>query len=60
MPNQGNQFTVKLKKTHIGWGTYRYTNSRPQITGECYIPIPSKAAHQYGILILNILKEKMF
>ena len=49
MPKQGDQFIVELKKTNIDWGTYRNTNSRPQITGECYIPIPSSAAHQYGI-----------
>lgn len=49
MPKQGDQFIVELKKTNIDWGTYRNINSRPQITRECYIPIPSKAAHQYGI-----------
>ena len=49
MPKQGDQFIVELKETHIGWGTYRYTNSRPQIEGECYIPIPSLDAHRYGI-----------
>ena len=49
MPKQGDQFIVELKETHIGWGMYRYTNSRPQIEGECYIPIPSLDAHRYGI-----------
>ncbi|HFI0025760.1 TPA: hypothetical protein ACGOVU_001349 [Streptococcus suis] len=53
MPNRGDQFTVKLGSTNIGWGTYRHTNSRPQITGECYIPIPSSQAHQYGIYNSN-------
>ncbi|HEM6112184.1 TPA: hypothetical protein U2B98_001125 [Streptococcus suis] len=53
MPNRGDQFTVTLGSTNIGWGTYRHTNSRPQITGECYIPIPSSQAHQYGIYNSN-------
>lgn len=53
MPNRGDQFTVTLGSTNIEWGTYRYTNSRPHITGECYIPIPSSHAHQYGIYNSN-------
>lgn len=53
MPKQGDQFIVELKETNIEWGTYRNTNSRPQITGECYIPIPSSAAHQFGIYNSN-------
>ncbi|MGT2911628.1 hypothetical protein ACVR1I_07975 [Streptococcus cameli] len=53
MPHQGNQFTISLKSTHIGWGVHRYTDSRPLITGECYIPIPSKYAHQFGIYNSN-------
>ena len=53
MPKQGDQFTVELKETNIEWGTYRNTNSRHQITGECYIPIPSSAAHQFGIYNSN-------
>lgn len=53
MPNRGDQFTVTLGSTNIEWGTYRYTDSRPHITGECYIPIPSSHAHQYGIYNSN-------
>lgn len=53
MPKQGDQFIVELKETNIDWGTYRNTNSRPQITGECYIPIPSSVAHQFGIYNSN-------
>ena len=53
MQNQGNQFIVELTETHIGWGTHRHTNSRPQIEGECYIPIPSSVAHQFGIFNSN-------
>lgn len=53
MPKQGDQFIVELKETNIKWGTYRNTNSRPQITGECYIPIPSSVAHQFRIYNSN-------
>ncbi|WP_161978629.1 hypothetical protein [Streptococcus sp. S784/96/1] len=53
MPSQGDQFIITLSSTHIGWGTYRYTNSRPLITGECYIPIPSQYAHQFKIYNSN-------
>ena len=58
MPKQGDQFIVELTETHIGWGTYRYTKSRPQITGECYIPIPSSEAHQFGIYNSNHTQGK--
>lgn len=53
MPQAGDCFTVTLKSTHIGWGTHRYSNSRPLITGECYIPIPAHCAHQYSIYNSN-------
>lgn len=58
MPKQGDQFIVELKETNIEWGTYRNTNSRPQITGECYIPIPSSVAHQFGIYNSNHTQGK--
>lgn len=53
MPNKGNQFIVSLQSTHIGWGIHRYTDSRQPISGECYIPIPSSVAHQFGIFNSN-------
>ena len=53
MPKAGDCFSIILKSTHIGWGTHRYTNSRPLITGECYIPIPAQSAHQYSIYNSN-------
>lgn len=49
MPVKGNCFVVKLKKTHIEWGTHRYTDSREPIYGETYIPIPSDVAYKFSI-----------
>jgi hypothetical protein len=42
MANAGDIFTVTLKKCHIGWGTYRHTNTRTKRKGEGYLPIPAK------------------
>lgn len=53
MAQSGDYFSVTLKTTHIGWGTHRYTDSRPLITGECYIPIPIQFARQFGIYNSN-------
>ena len=53
MPQVGDSFTVTLKSTHIGWGTHRYSDSRPLITGECYIPIAAHCACQYEIYNSN-------
>lgn len=49
MAKTGDSFEVTLKKTHVGWGTYRKTNSRSPRPNEGYLPIPSKIA-----LSLNI------
>lgn len=45
----GQSFVVEIKPAHIGWGTYRYTNTRDPIYGEGYIKIPREYAHEFGI-----------
>lgn len=53
MANAGNTYIITLCKSHLEWGTLRYTNSRDQIYGEGYIPIPADYAHSYGLLNNN-------
>ncbi|PJJ09001.1 hypothetical protein CLU83_2316 [Flavobacterium sp. 1] len=57
MPNTGNYYLATLKKTHLGWGTHRKTNSRPQINNESYLPIPSKYALSFNITNLHFTKQ---
>jgi len=57
MPNTGDSYIVTLKKTHLGWGTHRKTNSRPKIKNEGYIPIPSKYAIAFQITNLHYKKR---
>lgn len=56
MPTTGNSYIATLKKTHLGWGTHRKTNSRPKIKNEGYIPIPYKYA--FGFQITNLHYKK--
>jgi hypothetical protein len=49
MATAGQSFTVEIKPSHIGWGTYRHTATRDPIYGEGYIKIPSEYAHRYDI-----------
>lgn len=53
MANAGDNYTVELKEAHLGWGTYRHTNSRPPRQGECYLPIPRNEAVR-----LNLFNSK--
>lgn len=53
MAKAGDSYVVTLKKTHIEWGTHRYTGSRNQIYGEGYIPIPSSYAYRFDLLNSN-------
>ena len=57
MPNTGNFYIATLKKTHLGWGTHRTTNSRPKIKNEGYIPIPSKYAFSFNITRCALYKK---
>lgn len=56
MAKTGDSFEVTLKKTHVGWGTYRKTNSRSPIPYEGYLPIPLKVA--LSLNITNVHNKK--
>lgn len=43
MANTGS-YKIELRKAHLCWGTYRYTDTRELIYGEGYIPIPKAKA----------------
>lgn len=49
MPRRGDIFIVALKPSHLGWGTYRYTDTRDPIYGEGYIKIPRHYAERFEI-----------
>ena len=66
MANRGDSYTITLKKSHLEWGTHRYTGTRDQIYGEGYIPIPSEYAYRFGLLnnngtgYMDILGQNIF
>lgn len=49
MPKAGDSFIVRLEPSHLGWGTYRYTNTREPVYGEGYIKIPRHDAENFNI-----------
>ncbi|AEO12429.1 hypothetical protein SAMN05428976_10925 [Clostridium sp. USBA 49] len=49
----GNSYTIQLKPSHLGWGDYRYTNTRDIIYGEGYIPLPKPYAKAFNIFNSN-------
>ena len=49
MPRAGDAFIVTLKPSHLGWGIYRYTDTRDPIYGEGYIKIPRRYAEEFDI-----------
>lgn len=51
----GNNYTIQLKPPHLGWGNYRYTNTRDIIYGEGYIPLPKPCAREFKIYNSNYL-----
>lgn len=53
MAQCGNFYEITLKRPHLEWGSYRYTNSRGIIYGEGYIPIPANIAYSYEIFNQN-------
>jgi hypothetical protein len=57
MPKTGDYYIATLKKTHVRWGTYRHTNSRPRIRNEGYLPIPIKFAKSFNITNLHNTKQ---
>ncbi len=53
MPRAGDTFKVTLKPSHLGWGTYRYTDTREPIYGEGYIKILRQYAKKFNIFNNN-------
>lgn len=49
MPVAGQLFIVEVMPPHLGWGTYRHTDTREPIYGEGYIKIPRRYAKSFGI-----------
>jgi len=54
MPRSGDYYEVEIKAPHLGWGDYRYTDTRPTIYGEGYIKIPAREAKSLGIYNSNL------
>lgn len=44
------QYEVEILPSHIDWGVYRYTATRPAIPGEGYVKIPKTIATRHNIL----------
>lgn len=66
MAQAGDTYTIKLTESMLGWGNYRYTDTRDIIYGEAYIAIPQNYAHQFHLYNgnhtnnRNILGENVF
>lgn len=60
MPKTGDSFIVTLKPSHLGWGRYRHTNTRPIINGEGYLPIPAKYARAMNITNSNGIGNTLY
>lgn len=60
MAKKGDQFKIKLKKAHLGWGDYRHTDTREPIEGEAYIPIPAPKAREFNLYNGNGVSEDLF
>lgn len=53
MANAGDSYAIVLRATHLGWGTFRHTNTRPRIIGEGYLPIPVRYSRRFHIYNSN-------
>ncbi len=53
MAQTGDSFIVTLGPSHLGWGEYRYTDSRDIIYGKAYIPILVHHARMYKLYNSN-------
>lgn len=53
MAYAGASYTITLCRSHLEWGTYRFTGTRNQIYGEGYIPIPAHVARSLNLLNNN-------
>lgn len=54
MPQIHDYYIVRLRASHLRWGTYRHTRTRPLIYGEGYIPIPRRIATVFNIYNSNV------
>lgn len=53
MADTGDSYIVTIKRPHLEWGEYRYTDSRGVVYGEGYIKIPAKEARRLNLLNTN-------
>lgn len=53
MANAGNTFTIKLNRSQLEWGTFRFTGSRGLRYGEGYLKIPKQVACALGLFNSN-------
>lgn len=53
MAHTNDSYTIQLRPSHLGWGNYRYTNSRDIIYGEGYIPLPRRYAIDFDVFNSN-------
>ena len=53
MSQAGNSYIIGLKQAHLQWGTYRHTNSRGNVYGEGYLPIPRPIATNFDVYNSN-------
>ncbi len=53
MAVKGDSYQINLKESHLAWGIYRFTDSRNEISGEAYIPIPRYVAKKFNIFNSN-------
>lgn len=53
MPRAQDTYRIILKPSHVGWGDFRYTNTRRKRKGEAYIHIPKHIATSYNIYNSN-------
>lgn len=53
MAKAGDYYTVTLKKSHLNWGTHRYTGTRGDVLGEGYIPIPKDVSRRFHLVNSN-------
>lgn len=66
MANTGDSYIVTIKRPHLEWGEYRYTDSRGIVYGEGYIKIPAEEARRLKLLNTNgthdrdVLGENLF
>jgi hypothetical protein len=60
MPKTGDSFIVTLGPSHLGWGRYRHTKSRPQISGEGFLPIPARYAKAMNITNSNGVDNTLY